>query len=216
MACRDLHKRKFFEEVLRGELCRQKGGRPEFNRVIYLLGDRTDPSLSVKEWKACALGVLRASDHTDAIVVESLSADSVLGCARKELLKQGMSAAVDTFDVSAKGSPFHKVTFVLTDVEREDVERYVKAKQDLAQGLAGEYKVIALWIGMPSEQQVTRFQAELKGIKERQWPLLTLPHIEEREMDAGEKICKYPKPGITSAELASFLHVHLSVDIFSM
>ena len=188
--------------------------------MIYVLGDRSDTSLSAKEWKACAQGILRASDHTDALVLETASSKSVLGCVRKDLLKLGKTAAVDAFDASASdssaASPFHKATVVLTDVSGKDNESFVRAKQDLAQGLAGGYKVVALWIGRPEKEQLEKFQAELSGIKERQWPLLTLHHIDERDVETGEKICKYPKANITSAELASFIHVHLTVDIFNM
>ena len=207
----------FYEELLAtGFSSMNEESKTEHNRVVYLLGDSSDKSLKTKERKACALGILKACDHTDAFLVDSSwsTGKSVLSYVSQPLLKELNSVKVEVCKEDTEFSDLHKSTIVLTDVRGEDeVEKLVKAKQNLALGLAGGSKIVVLWIGQAETPLISE---ELKQIKERQWPVLTLHHIRERDFDMSENICKFPKANISSAELASFIHIHLTIDIFNM
>ena len=209
--CAEVGELAFSESLLRTGLYVIKGpyrAPGDHNRVIILLAesDRTRDPLKT------ANCVLKAAQHTGAIVLDKAGGRSIFDGIKltsnfvPDIVGMGVASSKATTCAN------HRVTVWVDQCMDEDRDEFAKAKLALARNLAGDNKVVLLNMLdqlLPEHERLIRL-ADQSGITVLS--LLDCPRPAARP----KRFAQFPKAVHgNGAELASFIHVHLCVDMFS-
>ncbi len=209
--CSEVSELAFAESLLRTGLYVIKGpyrAPGDHNRVIILLAEceRTRDPLKA------ANCVLKAAQHTGAIVLDKAGGRSIFDGIKltsnfvPDIVGMGVASSKATTCAN------HRVTVWADQCMDEDRDEFAKAKLALARNLAGENKVVVLNLLdnlLPEHERLIRL-ADMSGIT-----VLSLLDC-SRPAVRPKRFAQFPKAVHgNGAELASFIHVHLCVDMFS-
>mmetsp|Transcript_6786 Transcript_6786/g.15186 ORF Transcript_6786/g.15186 Transcript_6786/m.15186 type:complete len:191 (+) Transcript_6786:1061-1633(+) len=179
----------------------------ENNRVIILVGEK-DRS---RDWVSVVSGILQASAHADAIIVDKAGSRSVFNSVRAN-----NRALPDIIGIGSSSTTTscqqHRVSIIADKCVDESSPAFIQAKLDLAQNLAGPFKVVLLNVcnNLGKEQEEL-----LKLGSKRGWPVLSLFDC-PRPAGISDKYAAFPKSTKDhESEFASFIHIHLTVDLFA-
>ena len=180
------------------------------DRVIVVIGETSDFGQGkLRRIKELSNGAIRAAAHAGALVVDSGTVSGLLGGAKSVLVKKIHSVGIAT-DISLCNNIPHSSVLCVEDADRND-PHFAQAKMALVKELAGPYKAIALVI---SDSRGA--YNEVRAAAELGFPLLALSGpAEVLAKSVTSKVATFPSNG-NLAELASFLHIHLTIDLFSM
>jgi len=200
----------FADSVRRTALWKVRGCRRipgELNRVIVLVGikDRS------REWLRVACSVLKAAAHTDAIIMDHAGSKSIFHRIKTNHDAMPDIIGVGTMKTGSKCSS-HRGVYCVADCHEEIDPKFIDAKLNMAANLAGSNKIILL--NVAKEPNVAQL-ALLKHGYHRDIPILSIYDC-HRPKFASSRYAAFPKPVKgNESEFASFIHIHLTVDLFS-
>ena len=192
--------------------------------VLYLVGE-LDTLAEVERERledVYRAGVLRAAFHTDAVIVDGGQASGVVAGPSCDLSNRVFQLGISPMDGAANLSRRHTQQVVITDKKAFGSE--VEAKCQLVKTIAGRCRVVCVFMNETHDE--TALKKELRQIAKMGWPILPLKGsggladelAEEQEAPGwlpGGKVAPVSL-GLTAAELASYMHIHLTVDVFGM
>jgi len=192
--------------------------------VLYLVGELDDLDEASRERleDVYRAGVLRAAFHTDAVIVDGGQASGVVAGPACDLSPRVFQLGISPMDGADNLSRRHTQQIVITDKKRFGDE--AEAKCNLVKCIAGRCRVVCVFMNGTRDEAAC--QKELRQIAKMGWPILPLKGsggladelAEETETPGwlpGGKVAPVSL-GLTAAELASYMHIHLTVDVFGM
>jgi len=178
------------------------------NRVILLVGRRQTDN---ETWKSIAAAVSQAAVHADAFVLDEACKDAAFSgfkIASKTVFNaMGISPSRDATKLLCK---HHRASVCLTDDTEFSDEEFIEAKLELAQNLAGGNRIVVINCARELDQET---RCIITKVTARQWPIVAISDAERPNLEKLKWTCFPKNPVEHEAELASVIHLHLTITL---
>ncbi|GBG32050.1 Hypothetical Protein FCC1311_082752 [Hondaea fermentalgiana] len=185
------------------------------SRVLLVTGQRKDPI----ERQSIASAVLHTALHSGAIVVENGGEASlfhgITGFPKTlpDMIGLLCAGAAEAALRPALACAAHRATFCIESCASVDEEDFAQAQCNFAHQLAGGNKIVVLDVGTDLSHGAA---STAKAAHRQGWPIVALADgCHPGERTRGVKWASFAHNAYChEAELSSFIHLHLTVDLF--